>query len=234
MDLCYNIGESRDSMEITNKLIKIFAFFFVYFLYSTYSLTIGHAIGIQNDLITMVITDILFLVVIVIAYKDNIMKDLKMLKEEYTIGKIFKTIIIWVIALFILNIVMGALTDLIAPGLAIDNNTDALWNMSKVYTVFKTLIFSVVAEELLYRESLRDIIDNNVVFVITSVIIYTLMHFIFAGLPESNVLIYIMIYFIPAILFSLAYIKNKSNIIILMLIKFTYNLIPLAILLLGL
>ena len=221
-------------MEITNKLIKIFAFFFVYFLYSTYSLTIGHAIGIQNDLITMVITDILFLVVIVIAYKDNIMKDLKMLKEEYTIGKIFKTIIIWVIALFILNIVMGALTDLIAPGLAIDNNTDALWNMSKVYTVFKTLIFSVVAEELLYRESLRDIIDNNVVFVITSVIIYTLMHFIFAGLPESNVLIYIMIYFIPAILFSLAYIKNKSNIIILMLIKFTYNLIPLAILLLGL
>ena len=129
---------------------------------------------------------------------------------------------------------MGALTDLIAPGLAIDNNTDALWNMSKVYTVFKTLIFSVVAEELLYRESLRDIIDNNVVFVITSVIIYTLMHFIFAGLPESNVLIYIMIYFIPAILFSLAYIKNKSNIIILMLIKFTYNLIPLAILLLGL
>lgn len=221
-------------MEITNKLIKIFAFFFVYFLYSTYSLTIGHAIGIQNDLITMVITDILFLVVIVIAYKDNIMKDLKMLKEEYTIGKIFKTIIIWVIALFILNIVMGALTDLIAPGLAIDNNTDALWSMSKVYTVFKTLIFSVVAEELLYRESLRDIIDNNVVFVITSVIIYTLMHFIFAGLPESNVLIYIMIYFIPAILFSLAYIKNKSNIIILMLIKFTYNLIPLAILLLGL
>ena len=92
-------------MEITNKLIKIFAFFFVYFLYSTYSLTIGHAIGIQNDLITMVITDILFLVVIVIAYKDNIMKDLKMLKEEYTIGKIFKTIIIYFFKLITIRII---------------------------------------------------------------------------------------------------------------------------------
>lgn len=221
-------------MENTNKLIKIFAAFFIYFLYSTYSLTIGQAIGIKNDLVIMFVTDILFLILMIMIYKDNILNDFKIIKSDYKISKIIKTIIIWVIALFILNIVMGALTDLIAPGLAIDNNTDALWNMSKVYTIFKTLIFSVVAEELLFRESLRDIIDNNVIFVITSVIIYTLMHFIFAGLPESNVLIYIMIYFIPAILFSLAYIKNKSNIIILMLIKFTYNLIPMTILLLGL
>lgn len=220
-------------MAKTNSLIKMLASFFVYFLYSTYSLTIGQALGIQNNLIAMVVSDILFLILIVLCYKNNVIEDFKLIKKDYKIGKIIKTILIWVFALFVLNIAMGALTDLIAPGLATDNNTDALWNMSKMYTIFKTLIFGVVAEELLFRESLRDVIDNKIVFIVVSAVIYTAMHFIFTGLPDNHILIYIFIYFIPAILFSLAYIKNKSNILILMLIKLTYNLIPLTLLFIG-
>lgn len=220
-------------MQKNLSLIKMLGSFFIYFLYSSYFLTLGRALGITNDLITMFVSDILFLILIVICYKDNIKKDLENLKKDYKISKIIKTILIWVFALIVLNFVMGFLTDLIAPDLATDNNTDALWNMSKIYTIFKTLIFSVVAEELLFRESVRDVIENNYLFILVSVVIYTLMHFIFTGLPSDHTLIYIFIYFIPAILFSLAYIKNKSNILILMLIKFTYNLIPLTILLLG-
>ena len=209
-------------MNKNNALIKMLGAFFVYFLYSMYSLTLGKALGVNNELAIMFVSDIIFLVLIVIVYKDNLKKDAEMVKKDYKISKIIKTVI--------LNIVMGAITDVIAPGLAIDNNTEALWGMSKIYTVFKTLIFGVVAEEILFRESLRDVISNNIIFIIVSAIIYTAMHFIFSGLPESNTIIYMAIYFIPAIVSSLAYIKNKSNILILMLIKLVYNLIPLTIL----
>ena len=221
-------------MNKNNALIKMLGAFFVYFLYSMYSLTLGKALGVNNELAIMFVSDIIFLVLIVIVYKDNLKKDAEMIKKDYKISKIIKTVILWVIVLFVLNIVMGAITDVIAPGLAIDNNTEALWGMSKIYTVFKTLIFGVVAEEILFRESLRDVISNNIIFIIVSAIIYTAMHFIFSGLPESNTIIYMAIYFIPAIVSSLAYIKNKSNILILMLIKLVYNLIPLTILFLGL
>ncbi len=221
-------------MDKTNSLIKMLIAFFIYFLYSMYSLTLGKALGINNELVIMFVSDLIFLVLIVFVYKDNLKKDAMMIKKDYKISKIIKTVVIWVIALFVLNIVMGAITDIVAPGLAIDNNTEALWGMSKIYTIFKTLIFGVVAEEILFRESLRDVVTNNILFVITSAIIYTAMHFIFSGLPENNTIIYMLIYFIPAIVSSLAYIKNKSNIIILMLIKVTYNLIPLTILFLGL
>ena len=93
------------------------------------------------------------------------------------------------------------------------------------------MFFGVIAEELLFRESLSECVENNGLFILLSAIIYTAMNFVFASnLNSETLFMELAIYFLPALLFSFLYVKNKRNIILIMLMKFVYNFVPLIIL----
>ncbi len=223
-------------MNKNDKLMKLFIIFFVYFLYTMYAGTIFQTLGLNNTIIASFAGDIVFSLFIIYNYRKNLKSDLKKLKRQSlkkTIGTIFK----WVIIIFVFVIFCGFITDLIIPGHASDANTSAVYDLYSVstwYTIFKTMIFGTLIEEILYRESVRDCIKNNFVFIIVSSVIYTFLNTVFVGFTEGFVLSSMLIYFLPAIFWSIAYLRNNDNILLLSLIKFTYNLIPLTILLLGL
>lgn len=212
-------------MKDTSKVLKTVGIFLLYFVYSLYLKGMLEAVGIPK-IPSMFISDIIFGVIIVYLYRKNLKEDWEHLKKDYKVSKIIKTVFIWFIAIFVVNILMGAVTEMLFSNLATDDNTTALYNMSKVYTIFKALIFSTIAEELLFREAISDSIENSVALVLTSAVIYTAMNFVFSGIEGNFVWTDIIGYFIPALLFSLAYIKNNKNIILVMFIKFAYNLIP--------
>lgn len=218
------------------KLVKLFLIFFVYFLYTMYAGTIFNSLGINNIILANFIGDILFSLFIIYMYSDNLKKDFKKLKKQ-TFKKMSLTILKWVLFIFLFVILCGFITDLVIPNHVSDANTSAvydLYSISTWYTIFKTMIFGTLIEEILYRESVRDNIKNKFIFVIMSSVIYTFLNTVFVGFTEGFVLSSMLIYFLPAIFWSVAYLKNNDNILILSIIKFTYNLIPLTILLLGL
>lgn len=229
-----------------NKLLKTILMFAFYFAYTNIASLICQILGVSYDLTITLYADSIFMLIIVFVYQNNIKKDLKDLKKNNSWKKLLKTIFIWVIIIFVFMMISGVITELFFPGLGksndiLDNNTQKivdLYNISSFYTIFKTMIFGVIAEELLFKESVRNVINNKWLFIFISAIIYTIMNFIYTDLSSFSLkflLIYIvLINFIPFLLFSTAYIKNNSNIVILMLIKFVYNLIPLTILILGL
>ena len=203
-------------------------------LYFIYSQVFTSLFG--SSILVNFIADLVFLVAIVFAYRDNLKEDAKDLKKNYTVGKIIKTILCWVAIIFVFNIAMSMLTDLIFPNASMDDNTealDSLFKISSIYTIFKTMIFAVTAEELLYREAVHDVIKNKWLFILASSVIYTLLNFAWTGFSSNTILNDVLSYFLPAILFSYAYYKNDSNILVLMLIKFTYQLIPLTVMILG-
>lgn len=228
-----NIENTFDSM----KLIKTLLVFISYLLYSNVISVVFSTFKITNTTMISFFADLVFLICIVFVYKDNLKNDFENLKNDYKISKIVKTVIMWVVIIFVLNILMGALTEITYPNMADDDNTSAiisLLDVSTLYTIFKTMIFAVIAEELLYRESISDVVKNKYLFILISSIIYTLLNFIFVGFESNIIVMDLLSYFLPAILLSTAYVKNNNNIIILMIIKFFYNLIPLTILLLEL
>lgn len=228
-----NIENTFDSM----KLIKTLLVFISYLLYSNVISVVFSTFKITNTTMISFFADLIFLICIVFVYKDNLKNDFENLKNDYRISKIVKTVIMWVVIIFVFNILMGALTEIIYPNMAKDDNTNAiisLLDVSTFYTVFKTMIFAVIAEELLFRESVSDVIKNKYLFIVISSIIYTLLNFIFVGFNYKTIFADLLTYFLPALLLSTAYIKNNNNIIILMLIKFFYNLIPLIVILLEL
>lgn len=231
------IKKSTSNTFESVKLIKTLLVFISYLLYSNVISVVLSTFKITNATMLSFLADLIFLICIVFAYRDNLKKDFENLKKDYKISSIIKTIIIWVVIIFVFNILMGALTEMIYPNMATDDNTNAmstLFKTSMSYSLFKTMIFAVVAEELLYRESISDVVKNKYIFIVISSIVYTIMNFIFVGFESDIIVMDILSYFLPALLFSTAYVKNNNNIIILMLIKFTYNLIPTIIYLLQL
>lgn len=231
------IKKSTSNTYESVKLIKTLLVFISYLLYSNVISVVLSTFKITNATMLSFLADLIFLICIVFAYRDNLKKDFENLKKDYKISSIIKTIIIWVVIIFVFNILMGAITEMIYPNMATDDNTNAMSTLFKTsisYSLFKTMIFAVVAEELLYRESISDVVKNKYIFIVISSIIYTIMNFIFVGFESDIIVMDILSYFLPALLFSTAYVKNNNNIIILMLIKFTYNLIPTIIYLLQL
>lgn len=218
-----------------DRLLKMFFVFFAYFLYTMYAGTIFNALGFNNTIIINFISDVLFMIFIILMYKDNLKEDIKKFKK-YKPTKLVGTILLWVVIIFVFNMVCGMITEFLAPGYEGDGNTEAVYNLFNVstwYTIFKTMIFGTLAEEILYRESVRDNVKSNILFALISAVIYTVMNLVFTGIPENYFTFSILINFLPAIFFSIAYMRNDNNILLLSLIKFCYNLIPLTVLLLG-
>ena len=221
-------------MKKSEVLLKTTSLYLVYFLYTYFGSYIANMFPILDSQLVMLILDILFLLIIVLTYKKVLKKDFQILKKEYSLKKFLKVMVIGFFSIVLLNVVIAALGTLLFENASMDQNTQSIQNLaslSMLYTVFKTMVFGVVAEELLFRESLSDLLDNNVLFVLVSAVIYTIMNFIFTS--EAFSMSQVLAYFLPALLFGTIYVKNKRNILLVMFTKFAYNLIPLVILISG-
>ena len=206
--------------------MKMALLYLIYFLYTYVAGMIVSALAISNSSLVMLPADFLFLLLAIYMYKDNLKRDFTALKKKKK-GKLVGTILLGVFLVLLGNIVMGAITDILFPNAPLDTNTQALQGMlttAPLYVVFKTLIFATIAEEILFRESVYDCIKKPVFFILASSIIYTAMNFVFAGAGIS--ILNVLIYFVPALILSSIYIKNDSNIIILMFVKFILQFIP--------
>ncbi|NLA33990.1 MAG: CPBP family intramembrane metalloprotease [Tenericutes bacterium] len=225
-----------------NNLLKIMLLFIFYFIYMNIANFICQQLGKSFDLTVVLFADCIFMLIILFIYQNNIKEDLKEIKQNYSWKRVLSTILLWCVIIFTFLILANLITKLISSilGIAsIDNaekvvKTQDLYKISNFYTIFKTMIFGVIAEELLFRESIREIVKNKCLFILVSSVVYTIVNVIYTDLNIKFLLLNIISFFLPSLLLSTVYIKNNSNIVILMLIKFVYNLIPLTILILGL
>ena len=230
------IKNNTSQKNASEKLIKTLLVFICYLLYSNVISIVFSTFNIVNTTLISFVADLIFLICIVFAYRENLKNDLKDLKENYKVIDVIKTVVLWFAIIFIFNICMGVLTDLLWPTASNmkDGNTKLLFDsntLNLTYKIFKTMVFAIVAEELIFRESISDVIKNKWVFILVSASVYTLINFAFVGFSSKIIVLDILSYFLPALLFSYAYTKYNNNIILLMLIKFTYQLVPLTLLL---
>jgi hypothetical protein len=72
-----------------------------------------------------------------------------------------------------------------------------------------------------------------VLFVISSSLIYAVMNVIYGDLSSPYLLTDALSYFAVSATLATMYIKNQDNIILVMFIKFFYNLIPMCIMIAG-
>ena len=196
--------------------------------------SILNVFGISDEIVLIFLSDLVFLIGTMLLYKNRIkdgIRDFKKIKLSKKIMFVVK----WVTILFLINIIGGILTELAFPNLIEDGNTTSIYSIasvSTIYIVFKTLVFAPIAEELVFKETVRELINNDIVFIITSSLVYAFVNIMYTELTLLTISD-MMSYFIFASILSYVQVKNDDNVFMPMLIKFFYNLIPLTILLLG-
>jgi len=220
-------------MEKNKTLIQAVAVYLIYFLYTYFASYLSQAV--TNSTLVWLGMDLLFFLFIVLLYRDKLKDDFNDIKKDYNVKKVLKLVFLGFLGIIFMNLVLSLISSLIFPNVSLDQNSESinsLATLSLFYTIFKTMIFSVVAEELLFRETLNKCINNDILLVLCSSLIYTVMNFIFT---IGNIsIMQVLVYFLPDLVFGFIYIKTKRNILPVMFVKFVYNLIPLAMLLMGL
>lgn len=223
---------------IVNKKEQFIRFIIIFLCYLCYtqlfSLLFG-LFGINDSITISFVADLIFFIGIVYFYKEILKKEFKEFIKKFSLKKKLKMILAGVLGIILINALGGIITDIIFESEEmIDENTNAIYNLgsiSTLYTIFKVTLFSAIAEELVFRKTTRDVISDNISFVVISGLIYALMN-----VAYSNFTVVSMIDLIQCFLFGIFiafyYIKT-DNIVAVMIMKFVYTLIPLTIMLMA-
>ena len=215
-------GDSKNNI-LFKTLIVIILFFTYTFIFNAL-FTILH---IDNPSLTMFISDFIFLIGIIYAYKNTLKKDIQTSKIKEKAVTIFIGFIIVLLFSFLINGVL----NLIYPEKLSDSNFSILSSLNPLYVVFKVLIFSTIAEELVFHKAIGQTIDNKVAFIFISTFIYTIANIIYWDLTLVSSWLNAINYFVIYLILSVIYVKCHNNIVPVMIIKLLYNLFPLIILL---
>lgn len=217
-------------------IMKTILVFIGYFAYTMVINCFCGLMGISDPIQVSFIADILFAFSIIYLYKDVIKKSFLDFNKNNLLLKRILIVLSGVGILFVVNVIGGIISELLFSNLnEIDQNTTMIYElagMSTIYTIFKTLIFASVVENIVFRVSIRELTKNNCVFVVASSLIYALVNIMYSNFSMFTIIDMIQ-YFVISVTLSIIYIKNKDSIYPVMLVLFFYNLIPLTILLFG-
>lgn len=211
---------------------NFFSFFKVLLLFILYIVNnfaismIFSKIGINNSILIIFIADLIFLFVSVLLYKKDLMIDFYKLKKSYNIKKLIIISIKYLVLIFCINIIISFIASFFTGDIGELNSIQNLVNESIPYLIFKSLIFSPIAETILFQKSIKSITNSKILYMLSSTLIFVLMNIVYMDFSSCFFIFDIIGYFSMALVFSYMYIKN-DNIFPIMITKFLYNIIPL-------
>ncbi len=154
-----------------------------------------------------IVLEILMLVIIYYTFEKEIklaIKDLKENHQEY-FDKYFKTYLIGITIMILSNILIGKL------GGGISENESAIrdeFKLFPIYTYISAVFIAPLLEESIFRLGFRAMINNKLIYIITSGLVFGSLHLIGAKL-DYLLPIYLISY--SSCGWAFAYMMSKSN-----------------------
>ena len=219
---------------MVKKIIKYSAIFLSYFLYellisfifSKFNIDVKNMDYIKKNVVYFII-DIVYILFLFLIYKKD-------LKEDFKNGnfKVDENIAIYMIGLIIMVISNSIIMKITNKELS--NNEQIVRTMIDffpVYMSFSSVIYAPFVEELIFRKTIRKMIDNKYIYIITSGVLFGLIHVISSN-TDSNELLMGIPYILMGIDFAYIYVRT-NNIYTTMIIHALHNLIMLIVQFIG-
>ncbi len=170
----------------------------------------------------------LFALLIIYLYKDTFKNDFKDLKENKK--KHIKSILINVVLIFAVMIITNALIGILLDIKETSENDYSLLAMFKkspIALILLTSVYYPVVEGVIFRKSVRDIIDNKWMFIMFSSVFYFFFNIAYTSLSLNSIITSLCYLFSMMILSNYYYKSNNftASVIVMMI----YNLIISAI-----
>lgn len=179
----------------------------------------------------LAISNLVLLVIFMLIYKDTLIKDFNCFKKNF-IHNIEISFKYWFIGFIIMALSNLFINYILHKGLAgneeqVRNYIDAF----PLFMIFNTVIYAPITEELAFRKSVKDSISNKWVYVLTSGLVFGMLH-ISSYITDVSDLVYLIPYSSLGISFALLYYKT-NNIFSSISMHAIHNLIAVIIYLIG-
>lgn len=198
--------------------IKIFKNLLMFFMYFVYEIIVGILINIFNWNINewsnlnknlyLITTDLIYLIFVIIIYRKELLNNLKDFKNN-GIKYLTKFIPVYILGLILMSVSNFILYEI--TNIEISNNEQIVRNYIKlfpIYMTFSTCLYAPIVEEITFRKTFKNIINNKYIYILISGSIFGLIH-----ITGDTVGINEFLLSIPYILMGidLSYIYYKSN-----------------------
>lgn len=213
------------------KLLKTIFTVLIYICWSVFMQLPLNLLGIKLQLNMMslyeFILTLLLLVLIFLLYKDELIKEFK-LTNKSQIKYIFINVLIMFFIMGFSNMISYAVLNgnMIS---SINNSGVSAINTKNLAIIIRLLILSPIIEELVFRKSVRTIINNDVFFIFFSGFLLGSLYVI-AQTPSLVGILSSISYILVGLYLSYSYTKT-NNILINILSRIIYNLLMLVIIL---
>ena len=199
------------------KLFSITAFIFLLIFYISYSslFNLGFkelnidikSLSIVPKTIILIGIEFTFLIILWFLYRKELKKEIIDYKENF--NSYFRLgIKVWAIGLLVMmtsNLILYFITHSSPSN---ENNIRTILKSMPVYTLFATMIFAPFSEEIVFRKALKKCFSSNMLFIISSGLIFGGLHV----LSSKNLIefLYIIPYGTFGVAFAYLYSKTKN------------------------
>lgn len=173
-----------------------------------------------SQMIYITLFEIMIASIIVLINNEKLIKNIKDFKKNYKtyLQKYLPYYILGLIIMMTSNIIINSLTGTIAGN---EQAIQETLTKSPIYIFIQAAILAPFIEEMVFRQSIRNIITNKTTFIIASGLIFGGLHVI-GNISTIYDILYIIPYATPGIIF--AYILTKTdNIFVPISIHFIHN-----------
>lgn len=208
--------------------LLVFIFYFIYTITPAliiYFFNIKFSNNLQKE-IYYISTGIIYMLIMILIYKKELLFDIKNIKIKNFI-KYIPIYLIGIILMGLSNALVYKITNM-----QVSENESLVRQYIKLYPIymsFSTVIFSPFIEEIIFRKSIRNVINNKYLYITISGIIFGLIH---TNSFNTNDLLNSIPYIVMGIDFAYIYYKS-DNIFTTITFHSMHNLILLIIQFIG-
>lgn len=185
----------------------------------------------RQYLIYYSISNLILLGLFIYIYRKTFLKDLSFFKKNF-FSNFFTSFKYWIVGFIIMYITNLIITRILNLNIA-DNEISVrnFINISPLLMIFNTCIYSPITEELAFRKSIKDCTSNKWTYIITSGLLFGLLH-ITSYINNPLGILYLIPYGAFGISFAALYYKT-NNIYSTITIHAMHNILAITIYLLG-
>ena len=233
-----NINNNCETNIISNFLKSLFLIFlflfgqlFMVLIISLFGIHYRN-LSYNNKIILLLIGEFFVILIFFIVYKKTIVRDFNNFFNKNFFSNISTSISYWMIGVTIM-VISNILISLITNGGVAVNEESVRELIDKVplYMLFNVSIYAPFTEELVFRKSFNDFIDDKKTYILVSGLVFGGIHII-SSLTSLAGLLYIIPYGALGIVFAKLY-RETDNIFSTISIHSLHNFISFVIFMIG-
>jgi len=152
--------------------------------------------------------EVLFIFMIILAYKDEIKNNFKVLIKNVN-DVFFKYIPYWVLMVFMMYAANALIFVFVKDIAKNEEQVRTIIDNYPIYAFILSVILAPIMEELIFRKCVRKIFSNRIIYIIVSGLFFGMMH-VLTDISNVTDLLFLIPYSIPGFIFAYIYTDSKN------------------------